>query len=162
MPPHAETQSKLYDLAQMLCNRHYWTNSVASYTTATSKFKGHVTADHRKQVRDYGNQDSVSKNLSKVEQTLNKEERNKHVAAFPCSLERFFPELLLTPPGLVHKECKKDRHRSLMETPFSTCITSLRHSNDKTPNPNMQHPDVLPGKRYPALWRWCSGYLPPC
>ena len=55
-----------------------------------SKLAGHVTDQQRQEARAYGNHASVAKHLAKVEETLNKEERNKHVTAFPYWLERFF------------------------------------------------------------------------
>ena len=98
------------------------------------KFKEDATSDQRKQIHAYGNHSSVGRNLIKVEKTLNKEERNKHVAAFPCWLERFFPDMFLTPQCLVCKEGKKDNlvfDGSFMETPFSICINAFTSTKDE-------------------------------
>ena len=74
-----------------------------------SRFIGHVTAEQRAENRAYGNHSSISKNMRKVEKTMNKEERNKFVGVFPCWLERFLPNMYLTPQGLLIKPRKKDR-----------------------------------------------------
>ena len=46
----------------------------------------HVMVYQRRQVRAHGNHASVSNNIPKVGSTLNKEERKKCVAEFPCLL----------------------------------------------------------------------------
>ena len=66
-----------------------------------SKFTGYVTAQQRQEARACGNHDAVAKQLHKVETTLNKEERNKCVTAFPCWLELFFPNLFIAPQGII-------------------------------------------------------------
>ena len=48
-----------------------------------SKLTGHVTAQQREEARKCGKHASVAKHLTKVQKTLNKEERNKHITAFP-------------------------------------------------------------------------------
>ena len=58
-----------------------------------TRFIGHVTEEQHRKYRACGNYTSVSNNMTKVEATLNKEERNKHVAEFLCWLEKFFPDL---------------------------------------------------------------------
>ena len=45
-----------------------------------TKFVCHIATEQRRQTLAYGNHSSVAKNIPKVEPTLNKEERNKHVA----------------------------------------------------------------------------------
>ena len=45
---------------------------------------GYVTVEQRIQDRVYGSYVSVAINVPKVDSTLNKEERNKHVAVLPC------------------------------------------------------------------------------
>ena len=75
-----------------------------------------------------------NQNLTKVEKTLNKEECNKYVAAFPCWLERFFPDLFLTLQSLVCKEGKKDHlvfDGSFIETPFFICINAYTSTKDE-------------------------------
>ena len=68
-----------------------------------TKFVGYVTVEQRRQDRASGNHASVANNIPKVESTLNKEERNKCIAVFPCWLEQFFPDLRLAPQGLICK-----------------------------------------------------------
>ena len=90
-----------------------------------SEFHGHTSAQQRLYARRYGNHKSISKNLPQTNKTLNKEERNKYIAVFPCWLERFFPHLHLTPQGLVQKEGKKDRlvfDGSFLVNPTSACV----------------------------------------
>ena len=93
-----------------------------------SKFAVHVTANQRQEAYSYGNHSSVAKHLSKVEVTLSKEKRNKHVTAFPCWLERFYPSLFITPQCLICKAGKKDHlffDGSFTQTPFSAYVNDL-------------------------------------
>ena len=55
-----------------------------------SKLAGHVTAKKSQEAYACGKHASVTKHLAKVEDTLRKEEHNKHVTTFPCWLEHFF------------------------------------------------------------------------
>ena len=68
-----------------------------------SNLAGHVTAQQRQEAFAHGNYDAVAKHLAKVEEILNKEERNKHVTAFPCWLESFFPNMFITLQSLICK-----------------------------------------------------------
>ena len=70
------------------------------------KFIGHVAADQLIQTFSCGNNASVSKNITKAENPLMKEERNKHVVVFPFLIENIFPDLHLTPQVLISKEGK--------------------------------------------------------
>ena len=72
-----------------------------------SKRKVHVTVEKCREARVCGNHASVSKHLSKVESTLNKEEWNTYVIFFPSWLEHLFPNMFLTPQGLMCKPEKK-------------------------------------------------------
>ena len=49
-----------------------------------ARFQGETTAAQREASRAYGNHTSISNNIEKAEQTMNKEERNKFVMALPC------------------------------------------------------------------------------
>ena len=118
----ALTPDLLSQLKRVLCHHN------------PSKLRGHVTAQQRQEARKYGNHASVSKHLKKVEITLNKEERNKYVTVFPCWLERFFPNLFLTPQGLICKPGKKDRlvfDGSFTQSPTSTCLNHFTHTSDE-------------------------------
>ena len=71
-----------------------------------TKFVGNVAAEKHWQDRAYGNNISVANNIQKVESTLNKQDRNKHVAVLSHWLELFLPDLNLTPQSLIYKEEK--------------------------------------------------------
>ena len=99
-----------------------------------SKFKGHATADQRKENRVYGNHASISKNIEKVNKTMNKEERNKLLGVFPVWLERFIPHMHLTPQDLLTKMRKKDRlvfDAAHLVSPFSICINDFTKVEDE-------------------------------
>ena len=99
-----------------------------------NKFAGYITAEQCRQYRSYGNHDSVASNILKVESTINKEERNKHVALFPFWIEKFFPDLCIAPQGLFCKEDKSDRlvfDGYFLKTPFSTFINQFASTSDE-------------------------------
>ena len=99
-----------------------------------TKFTGHITAEQRRQDRACGNHALVVNKIPKVESTLNKEERNKNVAVFPCWLEQLFPDLWLGAQGLIWKEGKNDRlvfDGSFLETLFSTRINQIVSTTDE-------------------------------
>ena len=72
-----------------------------------AKFIEHITTEQRIKAHAWGNYSSVSKNVTKVDNNLSKEECNKIVAALLCCLERFFRYLCLTPQGLIYNLGKK-------------------------------------------------------
>ena len=69
----------------------------------SKKSIGHAKEDQQMQSRACGDHISVSKSTIKVETTLRKETRNKHVAVLPCWLEKIFPDLCLTTKDLIWK-----------------------------------------------------------
>ena len=58
-----------------------------------NKFIGHVEADYRRQARTYDDHHSISKNTTKLDATLTKEECKNLAAAFLHWLEPFLPVL---------------------------------------------------------------------
>ena len=58
------------------------------YHNNPTKFIGHIAAEQCMQSRDFGNHASLSNSITKVENNLSKEERNKCAALFPCPLKQ--------------------------------------------------------------------------
>ena len=99
-----------------------------------TKFVGHIAAEQLRQDHACGNHTSVSNDIPKVESTLNKEEHNTCVAVFPCWLEQLFPDLWLTPQGLICNEVESDRlffDGSFLEKPFFTYIKQCASTSDE-------------------------------
>ena len=67
-----------------------------------------MTSDQYRKARTYGDHAFVSKILTKVKNTLSKEEYNKRATVLPCWLELFFLGMCLTIHGLI---CKKRQER---------------------------------------------------
>ena len=96
---------------------HVLCNHISSY------LNGRTTAVHA-----YINHPSFSKNLTKVEKTLRKEECTNHLEVLSCWLERFFPDICLTTQVLIFKEGKNDHlvfDGSFLEATFSTYINKF-------------------------------------
>ena len=111
-----------------------------------TKFAGHITEEQHQQVHVYDNPTQGSNKIPKIEHTLNKEERNKHIAALRFWLEQFFPQLYLNPKVLI---CREGKSYDLLfdgcflETTFSTCINQFASTSEKI---ELQHGTAM--KRY--------------
>jgi hypothetical protein len=57
--------------------------SIVLHNLNPIKFNGYVTTEERREAREYGNYNSIKKNLEKVEKTINKEERNNFLVVLP-------------------------------------------------------------------------------
>jgi len=78
--------------------------------------------------------------MQKVENTMNKEERNKFVGVFPSWLEQFIPHIHLTAQGFQIKLRKNDQllfDGSFWVLLFSVCINdnAQRSSYSMTTHP---------------------------
>ena len=90
-----------------------------------TKFIVRITEEQHREAR-------FSKNTTKVETIISKEERKKCVATFPCWIEKFFPDLW--PQGFIFKEGKKYRlafDGSFLETLLSTYMGKLVSTTDE-------------------------------
>lgn len=78
-------------------------------TGAPARMVAESSFDNFSNYFQYGNHKSISKDLTKVKKTMNKEERNNFVLPLPNWTARFIPNAFFTPNGLVTKPGKKDR-----------------------------------------------------
>ena len=98
------------------------------------KFKGRTTAAQRNESRAYGNHSSITKNMHKVEKTMNKEERNNFVGVFFSWIEKCVSHMYLTPQELLVKPRKKDTlvfDAAFRECPESVCIDNFTKVEDE-------------------------------
>ena len=74
-----------------------------------ARFNEEGTHQEFKEMFEYGNHKSLSANIPKVLETMNKEDKKGHVLTLPSWLAPLIPDLMLTPNGLVVKPGKNDR-----------------------------------------------------
>jgi hypothetical protein len=72
-----------------------------------AKFNAEGTHREFREMLEYGNHPSVTKNLDKVLKTMNKEDRKEHVLTYPAWVAQFIPHLMTTPQRLCHETTKE-------------------------------------------------------
>ena len=73
-----------------------------------TKYNVHSTFKDFATMLAYGNHPSLTNNVDKVHETMNKEDRKEYVLTFLAWLAHFIPHLALTPQGLLIKPGKND------------------------------------------------------
>ena len=132
-----------------------------------SKFKGNVTVDQRKKSRAYDNHASVRKKHVQSRTFLEQRGTQQKSGCVALMSRVLLPRLIPKTTRFSVQRRKKglaSLRRIIQGNAFLYThqrlhmnkrrhYTSLRCNNDKIPNPNVQHPDILPGQRHPALRR---------
>ncbi len=99
-----------------------------------TKLQAEISQREWQAYKDYGNHSSVTKNIKKVFETVNKEERNQFIMPFPRWLDEFIIDTKPTPMGLVIREGKKDRiifDASFRPLPWCRALNDITHKSNE-------------------------------